>query len=156
VGQEATTMSETQQKSSHAADEPYETGYPEPTPWVGMVVFAGVMLMLLGSFEAMEGVVAIIRDDYYLVTRDGLVLTVDYTTWGWIHLVIGLVAVVTGIGVFLGQMWARVVGIGIAGLSALANLAFLPAYPIWCTIVIAVDVLVIYALAAHGREVRAR
>ena len=149
-------MSETQQKSNHAADEPYDPGYPEATPWAGMVVFGGVMLMLLGSFEAMEGFVAILKDEYYLVTRDGLVLTFDFTTWGWTHLTIGAVAIVTGLGIFLAQMWARVMGIGIAGLSALANLAFLPAYPIWCTIVIAVDVLVIYALAVHGREVRDR
>lgn len=149
-------MSDTQQKqSAHAAEEPYNVrDYPEPTAWVGMVVFAGVMLLMTGTFQIIEGIVAIVRDDYFLVTNSGLVLTWDYTTWGWIHLIIGVIAVLTGIGVFLGQMWARVLGIVIAGISALANLAFLPAYPIWATIVIAFDVLVIYALARHGREVR--
>jgi hypothetical protein len=149
-------MSETQRKSAHTAeDEPYDIDdHPQRTAWVGMVVFAGVMLVMLGSFEAIQGIVALVRDEYYLVTRGGLAITFDYTTWGWIHLILGIVAVITGLGVFLGQTWARVVGIGVAGLSALANMAFLPAYPIWSTIVIAVDVLVIYALAAHGREVR--
>ncbi|NMO52265.1 hypothetical protein HH310_13795 [Actinoplanes sp. TBRC 11911] len=149
-------MSDTQQKqSAHAAEEPYNVrSTPGPTAWVGMVVFAGVMLLMTGTFQVIEGIVAIVRDDYFLVTRSGLVLTWDYTTWGWIHLIIGVIAALTGIGVFLGQMWARVIGIIIAGISALANLAFLPAYPIWATIVIALDVLVIYALAVHGREVR--
>jgi hypothetical protein len=149
-------MSETQQKASHAAEEPYDSGRTESSAWVGMIVFAGVMLILIGSFQVIEGFVAIVKDEYYHVTRDGLVLTFDFTAWGWTHLVIGALAVVTGIGLFLGQMWARVLGIGIAGLSALANLAFLPAYPIWCTIMIAIDVLVIYALTVHGREMRGR
>jgi hypothetical protein len=147
-------MSDTQQRGQMASDPPYVPRRPEPTGWVGFVVFAGVMLMMLGGFQAIEGLVAIFRDDYYLVTRDGLLLTMDLSAWGWTHLIIGLIAVGTGIGVLLGQTWARVVGIIIAVVSALANLAFLSAYPIWCTIIIAMDVLVIYALAVHGREVR--
>jgi hypothetical protein len=146
-------MSDTQQRPI-ASDPPYVPSRPQATGWVGFVVFAGVMLMMLGSFQAIEGLVALFRDDYYLVTRNGLLLTMDLSAWGWTHLAIGLIAVGTGIGVLLGQTWARVTGIVIAVLSALANLAFLPAYPIWCTIVIALDVLVIYALAVHGREVR--
>jgi hypothetical protein len=129
------------------------TQRPAQTGWVGMVVFAGMMLVMLGGFQAIEGLVAIFRDDYYLVSRSGLLIEMDYTAWGWVHLILGLVAVGTGIGVFAGQTWARVVGIIIAGISALVNIAFLPAYPIWVTIVIALDVLVIYALAVHGREV---
>jgi hypothetical protein len=149
-------MSHTQQKqSAYAPGPPSDVrDYPQPTAWAGLVVFAGVMLLMLGAFQVIEGIVALIRDDYYLVTRNGLVLTFDYTAWGWIHLIIGVIAVLTGIGVFLGRMWARVLGIIIAGLSALANMAFLPAYPIWSTIVIAFDVLVIYALARHGGEIR--
>ncbi|NMO52274.1 hypothetical protein HH310_13840 [Actinoplanes sp. TBRC 11911] len=127
---------------------------PQVTPWVGMVVFAGTMLMLLGGFQIFQGLVALIRDDFYAVTRTGLLLELDFTAWGWIHLVIGVIAMITGVGVLAGQMWARVIGIIIAGLSALANLAFLPAYPIWSTIMIALDVLAIYALAVHGREAR--
>jgi hypothetical protein len=126
------------------------------TGWVGVVIFAGVMLAMLGGFQAMEGIVALIRDEYYLVTRNGLMIDVDYTVWGWTHLVLGLLAVAAGIGIFAGKMWARVLGIVIAVVSALANMAFLAAYPIWATIVIAVDVIVIYALAMHGREVKAQ
>jgi len=120
-----------------------------------MVLFAGIMLVMLGSFQAIEGLVAILRDEYYVVTSSGLVLTFDYTVWGWTHLIVGAVAVAAGVGLFFGKMWARVLGIIVAVVSALVNLLFLPAYPIWGVILIAIDVLVIYALAAHGREVRA-
>ncbi len=125
-----------------------------PTAWVGFVVFGGIMLLMMGGVQAIEGFVAILRDDYYLVSRNGLLINLDYPTWGWIHLIIGLIAVAAGIGVLAGQMWARVTGIVIAVISALANLAFMSAYPIWATIVIAADVLVIYALAVHGGEVK--
>ncbi|MEV4351525.1 hypothetical protein AB0J83_44280 [Actinoplanes sp. NPDC049596] len=150
-------MSETQARSDYAADETYtppRRRAAEPTAWVGVVIFAAVMLMLMGGFQVMEGIVAIVRDDYYLTTSSGLILTLDYTAWGWTHLIIGLIAVGVGIGIFAGQTWARVAGIVIACLSALANAAFLPAYPLWCAIIIAIDVLIIYALAVHGREVK--
>jgi hypothetical protein len=150
-----TAMSDTQQRRAYRADEPYSAPHRrEPTAWVGFVLFAGIMLVMMGGFEAIQGLVALFKDEYYVVTRSGLLLNVDYTTWGWTHLIIGLVAIATGIGVMLGQMWARVVGIIVAVISAFANLAFIAAYPLWCTIVIAMDVLVIYALAVHGREVK--
>jgi hypothetical protein len=149
-------MSDTQQKPVYAAGEPDEVpSRRQPTAWVGFVLFAGIMLAMMGAFEAIQGLVALFKDDYYMVTRTGLVLSFDYSTWGWTHLLIGLVAVGTGIGVLLGQMWARILGIVIAVISALVNLAFIAAYPLWCIIVIATDVLVIYALAVHGREVKA-
>jgi hypothetical protein len=146
-------MSETQQRPS-ASSTSYTPRRPQATGWVGFVVFAGVMLIMLGGFQAIEGLVAIFRDDYYLVTRSGLLLNMDFTAWGWTHLIIGVIAVIAGIGVLLGQTWARVIGVIIAVLSALSNIAFLPAYPIWATIIIALDVLAIYALTVHGREVQ--
>lgn len=146
-------MTDTEARQSY--DEPYvPSGRHRPSGWVGMVVFAGVMLLMLGSFQAIEGLVALFRDDFYLTTSSGLVVPVDYTAYGWTHIVLGLIAVGTGLGILAGQTWARVVGVVIAVLSSLVNMAFLPAYPIWSTIVIAMDVLVIYALTAHGREIR--
>jgi hypothetical protein len=147
-------MSETQSRPAASNSTYTPSRRPQATGWVGYVVFAGVMLIMLGGFQAIEGLVAIFRDEYFLVTRSGLLLTMDFTAWGWTHLILGLIAVGTGIGVLLGQTWARVVGIIIAVVSALANIAFLPAYPIWATIIIALDVLAIYALAVHGREVQ--
>jgi hypothetical protein len=154
-------MSDTQQSAPDARPiAPYTPGNPNDVPnrtqataWVGMVLFGGIMMQLMGGFQLMQAFVAIFKEDYYLVTRDGLVVNIDYTAWGWSHLLIGLVAIATGICVILGQMWARVMGILIAVFSALMNIVFLAAYPVWSTIIIAIDVLVIYALAAHGREV---
>ncbi|GID30860.1 DUF7144 family membrane protein [Paractinoplanes brasiliensis] len=146
-------MTETESRQTY--DEPYaQPRHGQPSGWVGMVVFAGVMLLMLGGFEIIEGTVALFKDDFYLTTRQGLVIPMDFTAWGWTHILLGAIGVLTGLGILAGQMWARVVGIVIAVLSALANLMFLPAYPFWCSIVIAVDVLIIYALSVHGREVR--
>jgi hypothetical protein len=128
---------------------------PERTAWVGWITFAGVMMILLGVFQAIEGLVAILNDEYYLVARSDLVISVDYTTWGWVHLLLGIVVAAAGLGVMVGQMWARVVGIIVAVLSAIVNIAFLKAYPVGSTIVITIDVLVIYALTVHGREAKA-
>jgi len=148
-------MSDTEARSAYTAEEPYDVPRrAEPTAWVGMVVFGGVMLMLAGGFQIMQGFVAILRDEYFYVTRNGLLITMDYTAWGWTHLILGVIAVGTGIGVLAGQMWARVTGIIIAVLASFVNLAFLSAYPIWSTIIIAADVLVIYALTVHGSEVK--
>jgi hypothetical protein len=146
-------MSDTQERQARATGgSSTARNHHEPTAWVGLLYFAGTMAILLGGFHATEGFVALFRDNYYAVTRNGLLVTMDYTAWGWTHLLIGLVAIVTGVGIFAGQMWARVLGIVIAVISALASMAFLPAYPVWCTIVIAMDILVIYALTVHGRE----
>jgi hypothetical protein len=146
-------MSETRQ--GRRSDPAYSTvDRQQTTGWVGFVVFAGIMLMMLGSLHVIEGFVALVKDEYYLVGSSGLVLSMDFTAWGWTHLIIGILAVGAGVGVLAGQTWARVFGIAIAVLSALANVLFVSAYPIWSIIVIALDVLVIYALAVHGREVR--
>jgi hypothetical protein len=132
-----------------------DQGPQEPTGWAGWVVFGGVMLVLVGIFQLMQGLVALADDGYYLVRSDGLLVNVDYTTWGWAHVVIGAVAGLAGVGLMAGNMVARMVGVVIAVLSALANLAFISAYPIWSTIVIALDVIVIYAIVVHGRELKA-
>jgi len=126
----------------------------ERTGWVGWLVLASVMMLINGGFGLMAGLVALFRDQYYLVRSDGLVVSLDYTVWGWIHLVLGILLVATGLGLVVGQTWARVTGVVIVSVSALVQFAFLAAYPFWSAIVIAVDVLVIYALIVHGREAR--
>ena len=125
---------------------------PDPTGWTGWVVFAGFMMIMLGLFQAVEGLVAVFDDGFYHVTSSGLVVDVDYSVWGWVHLLLGAVIAISGVGVLAGNTAARVVGVILAGLSALVNLAFIEAYPIWSIIVITIDVLVIYALTVHGRE----
>ena len=124
------------------------------TGWAGWVTFAGMMMILLGFFQAIEGLVAIFNSDYYLVGASGLVLSMDFTTWGWLHLGIGIIAVVAGFGLLAGNAAARVVAVVFAFISAVANLAFIAAYPLWSTVVITIDVIVIYAVMVHGRELR--
>ena len=95
----------------------------EPSRWAGWVVFGGVILVLVGAVHIVEGVVAFFKDDFYGVDADGLLVPLDYTAWGWFHLVMGLVAVATGIGLLAGSAVARVAAVILAGLSALLNLA---------------------------------
>ncbi|CCH88229.1 conserved membrane protein of unknown function [Modestobacter italicus] len=125
---------------------------PDPTRWTGWVVFAAVMMIMLGTFQAIEGLVAIFDDGFYGVTEAGLVVNVDYSVWGWVHLFLGALVAIAGVGVLTGNVVARAVGVLLAVLSAVLNLAFITAYPVWSTIIIAVDVVVIYALVVHGRE----
>ena len=146
----ADTGQRTQQTSRRGAD--YST--PEVTAWAGFVVFAGVMMLMIGAFQAIAGLVALFEDDYYLVRPSGLVVNVDYTGWGWLHLILGVLIAAAGLGALSGQMWARVTGVVLAGLSALANMVFIAAYPVWSLVIITLDVLVIYALTVHGREVK--
>jgi hypothetical protein len=111
-------------------------------------------MIVLGAFQVIEGLVAVFQDGYYLVTPSHLVIHVDYTVWGWVHFGIGAVMVVAGLGLFTGQLWARILSIILASASAIINLAFLAAFPFWGLIIIGFDVLVIYAAAVHGNELR--
>jgi hypothetical protein len=127
---------------------------PGTSAWVGWILFAGVMLILVGIFQAMAGLVALFDHNYYVVASGHLVVRLDYTGWGWVHLFLGLLAVIAGYGVMSGKLWARIYGIVLASVSAVANLAFLAADPVWAVIMITVDVLVIFSLAVHGSEAR--
>ena len=132
-----------------------QTGYArEQSGWVGWVFFGGVMLMMMGSFQIIQGLVALFDDGFYLVRPNGLVVDVNYNAWGWTHLLIGVVAVLAGIGLVAGNMLARIVGVAAAFVSALVNLAFISAYPLWSSLVILLDVIVIYAIVVHGRELK--
>jgi hypothetical protein len=124
------------------------------TGWVGWVLFAGVMMLTVGFLNVMEGIVALFRDDYYLVRPNGFVVNVDFTVWGWTLLIFGLLIAFAGYGVMVGQTWARVTGVILAVFNSVVNLAFVPAYPIWAIIGITIDVIVIYALVVHGREAK--
>jgi hypothetical protein len=122
--------------------------------WVSWVMFGGWMLILLGCFHVIQGLVAIFRDEVFIVGQSGLVLNVDYTVWGWVHLLAGVVAILAGVSLNMGRMWARILAVGVAFVSALVNVAFLPAYPIWSAILIALDVLIIWAVTVHGSELK--
>jgi hypothetical protein len=120
--------------------------------WVGWTLFAAVIMLLVGAFHILQGLVALFKDDYYAVSSSGLVVNVSYTTWGWVHLVGGVIVLLAGVGLFSGKMWARVVGVAMASVSAIVNVAFLAAYPLWSALVIFMDVAIIMALTVHGSE----
>ena len=122
--------------------------------WTGWIAFASTMLIIIGFFQVIAGLTGIFKDDFYVVDKHDLVITIDYTAWGWAHLIIGLLAIGVAIGIIVGQLWARIMGVFIAVISALANITFLNAAPVWSTILIAFDVLVIWALTVHGGEVK--
>lgn len=126
----------------------------ETTGWVGWIAFAGAILILSGIFQIIQGLVALFNDGFYVVQPSGLVIDVDYNTWGWTHLITGGLVIAIGLGLFSGNIVARVMGVIIASLSAIVNLAFIEAAPVWSTLVIAMDVIVIYSIMVHGREMK--
>lgn len=146
-------MSDTQ-ANQPAAERSARYAPAERTGWVGWIVFAGVAMIVLGAFQIIEGLVAVFDKGYYLVTANQLIVHVNYSAWGWLHFGIGVVVMLVGLGVMTGALWARVLGITFAVVSAIVNLAFIAAYPVWGIIIIALDVVVIYALAVHGREMK--
>ena len=120
------------------------------TGWHGWVVFAAVVLVVLGMFHAIVGLVALFQEDYFVVGSTGLMVSVDYTSWGWTHIILGLIVASAGAALTTGATWARVVAVIVAIVSAVVNLAFMSAYPLWSAIMIVIDFLVIYAVTAHG------
>jgi len=128
----------------------------ETTSWaVGFILFAAIMMLMTGVFQAFQGLVAIFENEFYVATRNYL-FQFDATTWGWIHLVLGIIVAVAGWGLLSGRTWARAVAITLALLSAIANFLFIPYYPFWALLIITLDVFVIWAIAAHGGELRDR
>ncbi len=128
----------------------------EPSGWaVGAIMFAGVIMIMVGIFQAFEGLSAILKSGNFIVVPPNYFITVNATTWGWTHMILGIVIFLAGFGVIAGQTWARFVGILLAILSAIANFAYIPIYPVWAILIIALCVWIIWALAAHGRDVRA-
>lgn len=124
------------------------------TGWTGWVVFAGVILFISGIFSIIQGIVAIVGPDAYYVLSSGSLWLLDVAGWGWWNLIIGVLITLTAVAVMAGQTWARVVAIILVILSAIGQLLLIPAQPWWSLIVIAIEVLVIYALIVHGRELR--
>jgi len=140
--------------SEQAAPQYRSAGRAQATStWaVGFILFAGIMMVMAGFFQAFSGLVALFQNEFFVATRNYL-FQFDATSWGWIHLLLGIVVAAAGFAVMAGRTWGRVVGITLAMLSALANFAFIPYYPFWALTVIALDIFVIWALAAHGGEI---
>ena len=130
--------------------------YPETrdrtSGWiVGLVAFGGCIMVLIGVFQTLYGLAAIFEDEFFVVGPNYL-YDVDISAWGWIHLILGLVVLAAGLGAIAGQTWARVVGIILAILIAVANFFTIPYYPLWSILIIALCVAVIWALTVFGRR----
>jgi hypothetical protein len=115
---------------------------------VGFTAFAAMMMVLIGFFQASMGLVAVFNQEFYVATENYL-FALDVGTWGWIHLIWGVIVLLAGFSVLSGQAWARAVGTIIAIVSAIQAFAFIPYQPFWSIIVIALSVLVIWALTTR-------
>ncbi|MFJ1758062.1 hypothetical protein [Kitasatospora sp. NPDC088134] len=125
---------------------------PGNKPWVsGMVLFAGVVMLVDGILEVFHGIMAIAEDEVF-VTTPRYVFKFDLTSWGWIHLVVGALVAVTGFFLVKGAAWARVAGIFLASLSLIGSFLSLPYYPLWSLVIIALDVFVIWALCVYRED----
>jgi hypothetical protein len=123
---------------------------PPVSGWaVGGIAFAATVLTIIGVFQIISGLVAIFDDNFYVVTAN-YTFDLDTTVWGWIHLLLGILLVVTGFGLFSRSAWAGVTAIVLASLSAILNFFFIPYYPFWSILVIALDIWVIWALTRPG------
>jgi hypothetical protein len=126
----------------------------ETTGWaVGFILFAAIMMIMVGVFQAIQGLVGIFENEFYVPTRN-YIFQLDATSWGWTHLILGVLVAFAGWGLFSGRTWARTVAIILAVLSAISNFLFIPYYPFWSLLIITLDVLVIWAVAAHGGDLR--
>ena len=129
---------------------------PSSDFWAGWVVFAGLMMIIMGVLEALEGLIAIIRDDYYVLTPQQIVVF-DLTTWGWIALIWGIVVAIAGFSLLLQQSWARWFAIVVASLNFIVQLGFVGSrqYPLWALVALALNVVVLYALIVRWEEATA-
>src|SRR5581483_1432681 len=124
-----------------------------PAGWAGWAYFAGFMMMLLGILEGIAGLAGIFNDKFYTVSENSL-LVFSFKTWGWINLVLAIIIFMAGLELLRGAAWARIVAVFLAGMSFVANMGFINAYPPWSITMMVVDVLIIYGLTVHGGELR--
>ncbi|MGV4988041.1 DUF7144 family membrane protein [Streptomyces sp. NPDC001709] len=121
----------------------------------GLTAFGAVMLMLVGMLDVFRGIMAIAHDDVFLITR-GYVFRFDLTGWGWVHLALGVVALLVAFGLFRGALWARVCGVAIASLIIIASFLSLPYHPVWSIVLIAFSGFIIWALCVERDEASGR
>ena len=127
---------------------------PEVTGWVGWIVFAGTMMAILGVFHMFEGLIALFRHAYIFFPTTGLTVQVSYTQWGWLQLIAGALVFLAGLALFTGRLWARTLAVVLVIVSALVNFAWASSFPVWSLTLLAIDFLVIYAIIAHGGEMK--
>ncbi len=124
-----------------------------PSGWaVGLTALAGFLMLMLGSWWIIAGFVGIVNDDFFVVTQEWI-FEFSTTSWGWTHLILGIVVLLAGFGLFTGAVWARTVGVILAVISGLVAFAWLPWYPVWAILFVTLSVFTVWALTAHGRDI---
>jgi hypothetical protein len=117
------------------------------TRGVGGALFAGTLMIIGGFFWFLEGLAGVVHNAFYKPVQD--YYNISATTWGWVHMLLGILVLAAGFAVFAGQTWARVTGIILASVSAIVNFFFIPWYPVWAITIIAIDIWVIHALSVY-------
>ncbi|MFN8185394.1 MAG: hypothetical protein U0R23_13365 [Candidatus Nanopelagicales bacterium] len=125
----------------------------ERTGWTGWVVFAGIMMILAGALWAIQGLIAIFKNDLVIFGTEGAIF-LNVTGWGWVHLILGLLLFLCGFLVMAGNLFGRMVAVILAILSIIVNFIWLPVYPVGAIVVIVIDVFILYAVIVHGREMK--
>jgi hypothetical protein len=128
--------------------------FTSTTGWTGWIVFAATMMIIGGSLSIVFGLVAALNDQWVAFTNAGAVF-LDVSQWGWVHMLLGLLVLLCGFGVLSGNLFARTIGVFVAAANLVGNFFVIPLYPLWALTLIVLDVLVIWALTAHGREMKA-
>ena len=124
-----------------------------PSGWaVGLTALAGFLMLMLGSWWIIAGFVGIVNDDFFVVTQEWI-FEFSTTSWGWTHLILGIVVLLAGFGLFTGAVWARTVGVILAVISGLVAFAWLPWFPVWAILFVTLSVFTVWALTAHGRDI---
>ena len=136
-----------------AAGQSRGTATSPDTTGIGIITAAAVVLILAGVMHAMQGVVGLVTNEFYLVTHRWL-FQFDVTAWGWVHVLVGLIGAGTGVALLYGASWARIVGVVVAAVSVIANFLWLPYYPLWAVIIIAFDLFVIWALIVSWQDIK--
>lgn len=129
---------------------------PAESGWLVWAAFGGVMLVIAGALDITAGVLALARPTFFVASQDGLAVALGWTTWGILHLAWGAAVVTIGLGVVAGNRAAQWVAVAFAALSVLRSALFIDVAPVWMSLAMALDLLVIYALVVHGRGLRGR
>lgn len=126
--------------------------YRGSAAWGGWIAFAAIVLFVVGGLNAIQGLAAVLKDDVYLVTESGLLVTADFTAWGWTLLIWGVVMGLAGAGLVSGRGWARWFAVAVVVVNLVAQFAWFPAYPLWSLAAIGLNVAVLYALTVRWQE----
>lgn len=122
--------------------------------WTGWVVFAAAVIFTIGALDIIQGIVALAKDETYLVTESGLLVTTDFTTWGWALIIWGIVLILGAGALFAGKGWGRWFAFAVVIVNLVGQIAWFPAYPLWSLVAIGLGVTVLYALTAGWSEAR--